>query len=106
MESGKPKAQVAIELNISYGLLYNWISKYSEAKSRGLTAEEYKLEKAEMKYLKANEKWVGDITYLWTQSGWLYLATVMDLYSRKIIGWLMSNRITKNLVFDILTMAL
>jgi len=49
---------------------------------------------------------VGDITYLWTQSGWLYLATVMDLYSRKIIGWSMSNRITKNLVCDALTMAL
>ena len=53
-----------------------------------------------------NQKWVGDITYLWTQSGWLYLATVMDLYSRKVIGWSMSNRITKDLVCDALTMAL
>ena len=43
-----------------------------------------------------NEKWVSDITYCWTQSGWLYLAVVMDLYSRKIIGWSMSNRIKKS----------
>lgn len=53
-----------------------------------------------------NQKWVGDITYLWTQSGWLYLATVMDLHSRKIIGWSMSNRINKELVCDALLMAI
>ncbi len=53
-----------------------------------------------------DEKWVSDITYCWTQSGWLYLAVVMDLYSRKIIGWSMSNRIKKVLVCDALMMAL
>lgn len=53
-----------------------------------------------------NKKWVGDITYVWTQSGWLYLATIMDLYSRKIIGWSMSNRMTKDLVCNALMMAL
>jgi len=53
-----------------------------------------------------NKKWVGDITYVWTQSGWLYLATIMDLYSRKIIGWSMSNRMTKKLVCNALIMAL
>ena len=54
----------------------------------------------------ANEKWVSDITYCWTQSGWLYLAVVMDLFSRKIIGWSMSNRMKKELVCDTLLMAL
>jgi len=53
-----------------------------------------------------NEKWVSDITYCWTQSGWLYLAVVMDLFSRKIIGWSMSNRMKKELVCDALIMAL
>ncbi|WP_253938342.1 DDE-type integrase/transposase/recombinase [Hahella sp. HN01] len=34
-----------------------------------------------------NQKWAGDITYLWTEEGWLYLAVVLDLFSRKVIGW-------------------
>jgi len=45
-----------------------------------------------------NEKWVGDITYLDTAEGWLYLAVVIDLYSRKVVGWSMSESIDKNLV--------
>ena len=55
---------------------------------------------------KPNEKWVSDITYIWTQEGWLYLAVVMDLYSRAIIGWKLSRRMTQDLVCDALTMAL
>ncbi len=53
-----------------------------------------------------NEKWVSDITYVWTDEGWLYLATVMDLYSRAIVGWSMNRRMTQQLVIDALTMAL
>lgn len=53
-----------------------------------------------------NEKWVSDITDCWTQSGWLYLAVVMDLFSRKIIGWSMSNRMKKERVCNALLMAL
>jgi putative transposase len=45
-----------------------------------------------------DEKWVSDITYIWTSAGWLYLAVVMDLFSRKIIGMAMGDRITKELV--------
>lgn len=55
---------------------------------------------------KANEKWVSDITYIWTDEGWLYLATVMDLYSRKLIGWSLSERMTSKLVIDALKTAL
>lgn len=55
---------------------------------------------------KPNEKWVTDITYIWTEEGWLYLATVMDLYSRMLIGWSLSERMTANLVMDALKMAL
>ena len=54
----------------------------------------------------ANQKWVSDITYIHTAEGWLYLATVMDLYSRAVIGWSMGRRINKELVCDALTMAL
>jgi len=53
-----------------------------------------------------NQKWVGDITYLWTNEGWLYLATILDLYSRAVIGWSLSIRIDTKLVCDALTMAL
>ena len=52
-----------------------------------------------------NETWVTDITYIRTHEGWLYLAVVLDLYSRKVIGWSMQNRITKELVLDALLMA-
>jgi len=53
-----------------------------------------------------NQKWVGDITYLWTDEGWLYLAVMLDLYSRKVVGWAMSERMTATLVCDALRMAL
>jgi len=47
---------------------------------------------------KKNKVWVGDITYIWTYEGWLYLSTVIDLYSRKVISWSLSKRMTKQLV--------
>ena len=55
---------------------------------------------------KPNQKWVSDITYIWTDEGWLYLAVVLDLYARRVIGWAMSDRMTSALVCDALTMAL
>lgn len=53
-----------------------------------------------------NQAWAGDITYLWTDEGWLYLAVMIDLYSRKVIGWAMSERMAADLVCDALQMAL
>ena len=53
-----------------------------------------------------NQKYVGDITYLWTDEGWLYLVVVIDLYSRRVVGWAMSERMTAQLVCDALQMAL
>jgi putative transposase len=53
-----------------------------------------------------NQQWVADITYIQTQAGWLYLAAVLDLYSRKIVGWAMSQRIDTPLVLKALGMAL
>jgi len=55
---------------------------------------------------KLNHFWVADITYIYTQEGWLYLSTIMDLYSRKIVGWSMENRITQELVSEALHMAI
>jgi len=53
-----------------------------------------------------NRAWVGDITYIWTREGWLYLATVIDLYSRKVVGWAMQDRMTVSLVSDALDIAI
>jgi len=53
-----------------------------------------------------DQAYVGDITYIWTQEGWLYLAVVIDLFSRKVVGWSMSSRMKASLVCDALTMAI
>jgi len=55
---------------------------------------------------KPNQAWVADITYIKTAEGWLYLATIMELYSRRIIGWALRKRLTKELVIAALDMAL
>ena len=52
-----------------------------------------------------NRVWVSDITYIWTKEGWLYLAAILDLHSRKIVGWSMSNRMTSDLTIEALRMA-
>ena len=52
-----------------------------------------------------NRVWTGDITYLWTEEGWVYLAVVIDLFSRQIVGFAMSERMTRRLVIDALRMA-
>ena len=53
-----------------------------------------------------NEKWVSDITFIETRQGWLYLAIVLDIYSRAIVGWSMSNKIDGELVHNALNMAI
>jgi len=52
--------------------------------------------------LKPNQAWSGDFTYVWTKEGWLYLASVMDLYSRRIVGWAFGKQATKELVIQAL----
>lgn len=52
-----------------------------------------------------NKAWVSDITYVWTDEGWLYLCTFLDLYSRMIVGWSMNSRMTSSLVIDAFNMA-
>ncbi|WP_029859770.1 IS3 family transposase, partial [Vibrio parahaemolyticus] len=53
-----------------------------------------------------NQKWAGDITYVATSEGWLYLAVIIDLYSRQVVGWSMDTKMTATLVCDALSMAL
>lgn len=53
-----------------------------------------------------NRLWVSDITYIWTLEGWLYLAVILDVFSRQIVGWSMSQRMTQDLVLNALKSAL
>ena len=55
---------------------------------------------------RPNRVWVSDITYIWTAEGWLYLAGVLDLYSRMVVGWSMNNRVTGELTRDALQQAI
>ena len=53
-----------------------------------------------------NRRWIADFTYLWTAEGWLYVAAVIDLFSRRVVGWSMNARMTAELVIDALVMAI
>ena len=53
-----------------------------------------------------DQKWVSDITSIWTDEGWLYLAVVLELYSRRVLGWAIAERMTATLLCDALLMAL
>jgi putative transposase len=55
---------------------------------------------------EANVKWASDITYIWTREGWLYLAVVLDLFSRRIVGWCMQPTMDRSIVLKALEMAL
>jgi putative transposase len=53
-----------------------------------------------------NKVWVADITYIWTREGWMYLAAILDLFSRRVVGWSMDSCIDRTLALDALNMAL
>jgi transposase InsO family protein len=53
-----------------------------------------------------DQAWVGDITYIWTTEGWLYLAVIIDLFSRKVVGWSMAEHMRTELVLNALNAAL
>ena len=53
-----------------------------------------------------NRKWIADFTYVWTAEGWLYVAAVVELFSRRVVGWSMSAAMTAQLVTDALVMAI
>ena len=74
-------------------------SNHSNKVSKNLLNREFKAS-------KPNEKWVSDITYIHTKEGWLYLAVIIDLFNREVVGWHMNDSIDKSLVIKALTMAL
>ncbi len=105
-DSGFPcgRAKVA-RLMASAGLKGCPKRRFRVTTKRGMAKAENLLEQ-DFTASTINERWASDITYLWTNQGWLYLAVVMDLYSRRIIGWSMSHRLSRHLAVNALTMAL
>lgn len=83
---------------------FKWVQK-SRAQNNRQSDEENHLNR-EFNASKPNEKWVSDTTQVKTRKGWLYLAMIMDLYSRRIIGWSMACRNTEKLAIDALEMAI
>jgi transposase InsO family protein len=55
---------------------------------------------------RPNQRWIADFAYIWTAEGWLYVAAVIDLFSRRVVGWSMKAEMTAQLVTDALIMAI
>ncbi len=91
------EAGVQVKYRKKYKVTTN--SNHKQPVYENLLNREFAVEKPDTVY-------AGDITYVWTQEGWLYLAVVIDLYSRKVVGWSMSSRMKAQLVCDALQMAL
>ena len=72
--------------------------------SRNTTASPNLLRRV-FKVDRPNHSWVSDITYIWTRQGWMYLAVILDLYSRKVVGWSLAERMTAALVCNALDAA-
>jgi len=74
-------------------------SKHTHPVAENLLGQNFKAQ-------RPNQVWASDITYIWTQEGWLYLAVVMDLYSRRVVGWCLDRQMSQSLVIRALMMAL
>ena len=74
-------------------------SRHADPIAPNLLARQFDVE-------QPNQVWAGDMTYVWTAEGWLYVAVLLDLYSRKVVGWAMSSHLSADLVQNALGMAL
>jgi putative transposase len=116
VESGQRVAEVARSLGVVEQTLSNWIKAHKSGKlvadgRVATTDSNHKLPIApnllnrNFAVEKPNTTWTGDVTYIATEEGWLYLAVVIDLFSRRIVGWSMKTTIDRSLVIDALEMA-
>lgn len=70
-------------------------SNHSHAVSENIVQQKFSTE-------RPNQVWTSDITYIWTSEGWIYLAVVLDIFSRQIIGWKISNSLNKEIVSEVI----
>jgi transposase InsO family protein len=97
-------ARLMNQRNIRAGTRRKYVPRTTDSRHQHTVAENLLDRRFDAQ--RMNRKWVADITYVATQQGWLYLAAVMDLYSRKIVGWSMADHMRTDLVADALKMAL
>jgi putative transposase len=96
----------------AYGARRVWRDLLTEGMSCGLHRIERLMRLQALKARRTfeasapNRKWIADFTYVWTTEGWLYVAVVIDLFSRRVVGWSMSAAMTAQLVTDALVMAI
>lgn len=100
---GRTKAQTLMQLADVSAKQYKKFkvttdSKHNLPVAPNLLNREFKVDAPDRVY-------VSDITYLWTKEGWLYLAVILDLYSRQVVGWSLNSRMTKKIIMDALRMA-
>jgi transposase InsO family protein len=103
INNNEPVVKVASDLDINPKTLYTWVTAYKKEHNMPIAPN---ILNRDFYASNPNEKWVGDITYISTGEGWLYLSTVIDLYSRKIVGWSMDDTMKVSLVNDALSMAI
>lgn len=84
--------------------VHGYRTRYRAAAKQSATIPD--LVKRNFDVIRPNKVWVTDITYIWTAEGWLYVAVVLDLFSRRAVGWSMKADMTAQLVIDALMMAL
>ena len=102
------KARVAMEALSSEQTLSELSSKYGVHRSdskHSLPVAPNRLDRR-FEAKRPNQAWLADITYIPTREGWLYLAAVLDMHSRRIVGWAMDKRMNRQLVIDALLMAI
>ena len=83
----KPRGPITTESRYGYGIADNVLARHCDV-------------------AQPDQAWVGDITSIWTAKGWLYVSVLLDLYSRKVVGWAMSRHVDTALVQEALVMAL
>lgn len=126
-QPGSSKAAIARDLGIGANMLGRWIRERepgsttaSRSSPISVCSQEFermrrelakvKMERDILKkalgYFAADPKWAADFTYVWTAEGWLFVAVVLDLYSRRVVGWSMQSTMTARLVMDALLMAI
>jgi transposase InsO family protein len=91
--------QIGLFSRVKRKFVHTTDSNHTMAVAQNLLARDFTAE-------ATNQKWVADITYVPTEEGWLYFAAVMDLFSRKVVGWSLSENIDSKLVIDALQMAI